>query len=159
MKNSIMFTSEARHVTITLTTLIAFLTYLKSLRLIVKIPSGDLRTTRSENTLTTATSITTQGTCHVRKPMNWTSILKEKREVTDSRRRSHSLKNTLIMMTLLSLAKEGNDFSNSRFNSSKYSNRPHENFNSCKPSLPTAQWPIANLSPTMICSETSHLIK
>ena len=155
-----MFTSEVKDVTIILTTQTAFLMYHKSSRLIARILLEDLQTTRSENTRTTVTSITTHDTCHVNKPTNWTeSILREKKVVKDSRKRSHLRKNTLIMMILLSLEKEDSDFSNSRFNSSKCSNRPHENFNSCKLNLPTAQWPIANLSPTMICSENKHLIK
>ena len=154
-----MFTSEVKLVIITLTTQTASPTSLRSLRLIGRIPLVEVQITRRENTLTTATSITTRGICHVRKPMNWMSILKARREGMDSRRRNHSRRNTLIMTTLLSSVKEGNDFSNSRFNSSKCSNRPHENFNSCKPNLPTAQWPIANLSPTMICSEIRHMIK
>ena len=154
-----MFTSGVRDVIITLTTQTAFQTYPKSLRPIVRILLEEIQTTRSASTQTTATSITTHETCSVHKLGNWTSILKEKREGTDNRKRSHSRKNTLIMMILPSLVKEDNDFNSSRFNSSKCSSKPHENFNSCKLNLPTARWPIANLSPTMICSECKHLIK
>ena len=160
MRNSIMFTSEVKDVTIILTTQTAFLMYHKSSRLIARILLEDLQTTRSENTRTTVTSITTHGTCNASKPSSQKSILKEKREevmdliiLEDNRTKSNSKKNTLITTIPHSLVEEAKDFSNSRFNSSKCSNRLHENFNSCKPNLLTIQWLNVNSSPMTIYSE------